>query len=149
MADESKVDTNKFFGYIVFGFVMAVVSGLWAAFVLIYQDNIWLSNPYMAGIMVGMTTTSVSVIVVLFTSTMFQTWLKDKLELRKVMKEKLRLERLRKIQGGRANPIIQQQQQIQQIQQPAPQIQIQQPPEKAPEPKPQMDINDPWGDGVN
>lgn len=80
MDDVYKTQQDKFFDWIVYIFIMAVVSGLWVWVVMNLQTNTYFSNSVAAALLVGMITTSAGVIIVIFTSKLFYGWLEDKLE---------------------------------------------------------------------
>lgn len=90
-------DYKKFFTYIIFGFITAVVSGVWVWLVMNLQGNAYFSNSVAAAIIVGMITTSVTVIFVVFSSALFRGYMKEKMVYRRLEKEQIRNERLKEL----------------------------------------------------
>lgn len=93
-------DYKNFFSYIIFGFITAIISGLWIYAIMqlnIEHDTVF-RNPAAAALIVGMITTSATVLFVVLTSTLFRGFMKEKMEWRRMEKEEARQEKMREYQ---------------------------------------------------
>jgi len=78
--DVYRAQQDKFFNWIVYIFITAVVSGLWVWIAMNLSNNTYFHDPMAAALLVGMITTSAGVVIVIFSSKLFYGWLEDKME---------------------------------------------------------------------